>query len=91
MSKGVLVVPHCWKTGIGIAASLHYCIATANCPYFEFMVKELSPSELRRSLVRKDPPVKDGLIELPREPGLGIELDASVMKKFSQPPTSSRI
>ncbi len=85
-AKGVLVVPHCWKTGIGIAASLHYCVATSNCPYFEFMVKELSPSELRRSLVRSEPRIKDGLIEAPLEPGLGIEIDRAVMERFSKPP-----
>ncbi len=85
-AKGVLVVPHCWKTGIGIAASLHYCLATSNCPYFEFMLKELSPSELRWSLVKKEFAVKDGLIDPPDDPGLGIELDGKIIEKFSEPP-----
>jgi len=85
-ARGLLVIPHCWKTGIGIAASLHFCIATSNCPYFEFMVKDLAPSELRRFLVKNEPQVRDGYIELPETPGLGIELDRSVMEKFALKP-----
>ena len=27
--RGKLIVPHCWKTGIGIAASIHLSAATA--------------------------------------------------------------
>ncbi|MFI5419945.1 MAG: mandelate racemase/muconate lactonizing enzyme family protein [Nitrososphaerales archaeon] len=82
-AKGVLVVPHCWKTGIGIAASLHFCIATSNCPYFEFMVRDLAPSELRRYLVKNELQINDGYIDLPEQPGLGVELDRSVMEKFA--------
>ncbi len=82
-SRGVLVVPHCWKTGIGIAASLQFCIATSNCPYFEFMVKDLALSDLRKFLVKNEPQLKDGYIELPEAPGLGIELDRGIIEKFS--------
>jgi L-alanine-DL-glutamate epimerase-like enolase superfamily enzyme len=85
-AKGVLVVPHCWKTGIGIAASLHFCIATSNCPYFEFMVKDLAPSELRRFLVKDEPQIKDGYIEPPETPGLGMELDRDIMERFAMKP-----
>ncbi|HKM76984.1 MAG TPA: mandelate racemase/muconate lactonizing enzyme family protein [Candidatus Bathyarchaeia archaeon] len=81
-SRGVMVVPHCWKTGIGIAASLHFCIATSNCPYFEFLVKELAVSRLRKDLIKKEFPIKDGCIEPPETPGLGIELDRKVMEKY---------
>jgi L-alanine-DL-glutamate epimerase-like enolase superfamily enzyme len=79
--RGVLVIPHCWKTGIGIAASLHFCIATQNCPYFEFLVRELAISELRKNLVKKEFDIRDGYIDLPEAPGLGIELDRSVLER----------
>ena len=29
--RGRLIVPHCWKTGIGIAASAHMAAAIPNC------------------------------------------------------------
>ena len=35
--RGRLIVPHCWKTGIGIAASAHLAAVTPHCPYIEFL------------------------------------------------------
>ena len=32
-----LIVPHCWKSGIGIAASAHLAAACDCCPYIEFL------------------------------------------------------
>jgi L-alanine-DL-glutamate epimerase-like enolase superfamily enzyme len=85
MTRGVLVVPHCWKTGIGIAASLQFCIATENSPYFEFMLKELATSELRKHLVKNEFKVEsDGCIEPPEAPGLGIEIDQAVMDRYAK-------
>jgi L-alanine-DL-glutamate epimerase-like enolase superfamily enzyme len=83
--RGITVIPHCWKTGIGIAASLHFSIANSNCPYFEFELKELVPSELRKHLVKdEDFRIRnDGSIEPPEKPGLGIELDRAVVEKYS--------
>src|SRR5690606_33759625 len=36
-AAGVEVIPHLWKTGISIAAALHFAAASANCPYIEFL------------------------------------------------------
>jgi L-alanine-DL-glutamate epimerase-like enolase superfamily enzyme len=85
-TRGVLVIPHCWKTGIGIAASLHFCLATSNSPYFEFMLREFATSELRKSLVTKEFEIRRGYIQPPESPGLGISLDRTIMKKFSKVP-----
>src|SRR5437762_11686522 len=49
--RGRLIVPHCWKTGIGIAASAQLAAVTACCPYIEFLPAELSESVLRRELI----------------------------------------
>jgi L-alanine-DL-glutamate epimerase-like enolase superfamily enzyme len=80
--RGRLIVPHCWKTGIGIAASAHLSAATAHCPYIEFLPAQLSESALRRELVRDELQMTDGVIPLPQKPGLGIELNYDAMKKF---------
>lgn len=83
--RGVPVIPHCWKTGIGIAASLHFCLATPNCPFFEYhLVTEDAVSELRRSLVKKEFLTRsDGFIEVPENPGLGLEIDRTFMEKHT--------
>ena len=77
-----LIVPHCWKSGIGIAASAHLAAATACCPYIEFLPAELSESALRRELLAHDLAFVDGKIPLPEKPGLGIELNREGLEKF---------
>ena len=80
--KGVLVVPHCWKSAIGIAASAHLSATSSACPYIEFLPSELAESQLRKDLVKKELEVIDGQIPLPQKPGLGIELDDDKLIKY---------
>src|SRR5205823_7641489 len=62
--RGRLVVPHCWKSAIGIAASTHMAAASSACPYIEFLPAELSESPIRTSLVMEEFAVVDGAIAL---------------------------
>ncbi|MFI5459802.1 MAG: mandelate racemase/muconate lactonizing enzyme family protein [Isosphaerales bacterium] len=80
--RGRLIVPHCWKSGIGIAASAHLAAACDHCPYIEFLPVELAESPLRRELLLDDFPVVDGMITLPSSSGLGIELNRDVLEKY---------
>ncbi len=80
--RGRLIVPHCWKTGIGIAASAHMALAVPNCPLIEFLPAELCDSALRRELVNDPLVMKDGKIELPDRPGLGVELNWDAMERY---------
>ena len=81
--RGILVVPHCWKSVIGIAASTHLSATTLSCPYIEFLPKELAESQLRKDLVLEELPVLDGKIHLPEKPGLGIELNEEKLKQYT--------
>jgi L-alanine-DL-glutamate epimerase-like enolase superfamily enzyme len=81
--RGRLVIPHCWKTGIGIAASAHLSAACGHSPYIEFLPAELSESPLRRELVQDELQMKNGRIELPQKPGLGVELNEEVLEQFT--------
>ncbi len=80
--RGKLIVPHCWKTGIGIAASAHMAFATSVCPFIEFLPAKLSDSALRRELVVEDLQLIDGAIGRPDRPGLGVELNPEAVEKF---------
>jgi len=80
--RGRLIVPHCWKSGIGIAASAHLCAATPHCPLIEFLPAALSESRLRRDLTRDHLKLKEGELALPDKPGLGVELDMDAMRRF---------
>jgi L-alanine-DL-glutamate epimerase-like enolase superfamily enzyme len=80
--RGRLVVPHCWKSAIGIAASVHLAAASHCCPYVEFLPAELCESPLRAALVTEDLRVVDGRIALPTGPGLGIALNRDAIAKY---------
>jgi L-alanine-DL-glutamate epimerase-like enolase superfamily enzyme len=80
---GQLVVPHCWKSGIGIAASAHLAAATACCPFIEFLPADLSESALRRELLVSDLRLEAGLVALPDRPGLGIELNRDALARYA--------
>jgi L-alanine-DL-glutamate epimerase-like enolase superfamily enzyme len=74
-----LCVNHSYKTGVNIAASLHFVAALPNTHYFEYCVEQ---GALRKSLTRQTFPVVDGEIAVPEEPGLGIELDEAIVAKY---------
>jgi L-alanine-DL-glutamate epimerase-like enolase superfamily enzyme len=77
-----VVVPHGWKTGITAAAGRHFQAAVPNCPYFEFLSPQLWDSPIRTDLVHPEPEIRDGRMELPEAPGLGVELDEEVVERY---------
>jgi L-alanine-DL-glutamate epimerase-like enolase superfamily enzyme len=82
--RGKLIVPHCWKTGIGAAATAHFAAATSNCRFIEFLPPSVAESALRRDLVQEELQIADGKVDLPRRPGLGIELNAAAVLRFAK-------
>jgi L-alanine-DL-glutamate epimerase-like enolase superfamily enzyme len=81
--RNLRVVPHLWKTGISIAAAVHLAAVTAHCDYIEFLPAELTLSSLRRELTSSDLQMVDGVIPLPTEPGLGIELNREALARYA--------
>ena len=81
--RGVRVVPHLWKTGISIAAAAHLAAITSHCDYIEFLPAELSESGLRKELTRDEIHMADGVIPLPTEPGLGVEVDREALAAYA--------
>lgn len=73
------VVPHCFSTGINLAASLHWM---ASVPTGDLVEYCLRPSPLMRKLVKNLPQVVDGRVAVPDGPGLGIELDQMIIDEF---------
>lgn len=73
------VVNHSFKTGINLAASLHFLAAVPNAFILEYCV---SQSLLRKTLTKQKFEIVNGMAQVPQEPGLGIELDENVVKKY---------
>jgi L-alanine-DL-glutamate epimerase-like enolase superfamily enzyme len=81
--RGMRVVPHLWKTEISIAAALHLAAATPHCDYIEFLPSELSESGLRKDLTDHRLEMVDGVLPLPTQPGLGVEIDRSALAAYA--------
>jgi len=77
--NNILCVPHAFKTGILVAASIHLIAAIPNAPVLEFSVTE---SPIRKGILKTPFELKDGYVSVPQTPGLGIELNDEVIKKY---------
>ena len=77
--NNIQLVPHAFKTGILVAASIQFIAAIPNVPFLEFSVTE---SAIRKELLVKPFVQKGGFIDVPATPGLGIELNTEVIRKY---------
>jgi L-alanine-DL-glutamate epimerase-like enolase superfamily enzyme len=78
--RSILCIPHCYKTNIGLAATLHLSAAASNSPYAEF---PQSNSALNKELTNENFKIlPDGTIELPETPGLGVTLNEDTVTKY---------
>jgi L-alanine-DL-glutamate epimerase-like enolase superfamily enzyme len=77
--QNLLCVPHAFKTGVLVAASIQLIAAIPHAPFLEFSVTE---SAIRKELLINPFKQKDGFVEVPQKPGLGIELNPDIIKKY---------
>jgi D-galactarolactone cycloisomerase len=91
-SLGIQVNPHVWGSPIMIAATLHVSATIPPCPparkpepYAQEPVMEFdrTPSAIRQELCSEPFDQKDGFVEVPTGPGLGIEIDEDALRRLS--------
>jgi L-alanine-DL-glutamate epimerase-like enolase superfamily enzyme len=83
-SRGITIVPHCWKTGISISATAHLAFVTNHCAFIEYLPPQLCHERLRRELACEELELRsDGTIPLPSRPGLGVELDWDIVRRYA--------
>ena len=75
----VEVVPHCFASGVLVAASLHLAAVLDRPTYSEFSVTE---SPLASSVITEPFVLEDGQLRVPDRPGLGIELDDDAVARY---------
>ncbi|MFN6016588.1 MAG: mandelate racemase/muconate lactonizing enzyme family protein [Verrucomicrobiota bacterium] len=81
--RGLIVVPHGWKTAIAVAGLIHYSASLDNCPYIEYPDPELVTAKiLRNELAGPEPELKDGCFSLPTRPGIGVEFNEECVRKY---------
>ena len=77
-SSSVEIVPHCFSSGVLVAASLHF-VATLDRPtWSEYSVAQ---SPLVNGILKMPFVLRDGCLTVPDGPGLGIELDEEAIAR----------
>src|SRR6185503_20660151 len=82
LARGGLVCPGNWSTQILGAATVHLAAWSPITPFVEFAPAEVYDSPLRRELQAAGFPVRDGVIALPRGPGIGYDLPDEIVRRF---------
>jgi L-alanine-DL-glutamate epimerase-like enolase superfamily enzyme len=70
---------HAWSSAVNTAASIALSASTPRC-----LLQELKPDEnpMQHELVDEPFAQRDGWIDVPRKPGLGVEPHESVLRKY---------
>jgi len=87
---GIEVIPHTWGTAIGIHVALHFIANLESIPGRmkrpDFLIEyDQTENALREQLTYPAIEMKDGMLEVPKRPGLGIDVDEEVLQKFAIP------
>jgi D-galactarolactone cycloisomerase len=86
---GIRLSPHVWGTGIGLAAGIHYVAAMPTdphglqSPYPSLVEYDTSVNPLRDELLQEPILPESGMLQVPEGPGLGIEIDEGLLKRFT--------
>ncbi|UMB54079.1 mandelate racemase/muconate lactonizing enzyme family protein [Lutibacter sp. A64] len=87
-ANGIDIIPHTWGTSIGIHVALHFISNLESIPgrmnQPEFLMEyDQTENGLRDKLTFPKIEMKNGLIDVPNRPGLGIDIDEKILHKFS--------
>jgi len=80
VDRGLPVVNHGFTTYINVAAALHFLNSIPNSFILEFVVEE--GTTLRDQITKQKFVARDGFLEIPDAPGLGVELDEKALARF---------
>jgi len=75
----VEIVPHCFSTGVLVAASLHFVAILDRPTWSEFSVAD---SPLVNGILATPFELRDGKLQVPTGPGLGVELDDEMVERM---------
>ncbi len=80
MDRGLPVANHGFTTYINVAAALHFLNSVPNSFICEFVAEE--ETTLRDHITKQRIVAKDGMLDIPSEPGLGLDLDEEAIEKY---------
>ncbi|MGG1554074.1 mandelate racemase/muconate lactonizing enzyme family protein [Paenibacillus ferrarius] len=82
-----MIIPHVWGSGVGLAASLQFIAALPPAPLSlnpeEPMLEyDQSSHPFRAALIQHAITMKDGMVDIPQRPGIGVEIDRDVIATY---------
>jgi D-galactarolactone cycloisomerase len=77
---GVRFIPHGWNTAVGLAADLQLATAFPGTEFVEYLTGSPFIDEITLGGWHLD---KDGMLQIPAKPGLGLELNVEAVEKYS--------
>jgi L-alanine-DL-glutamate epimerase-like enolase superfamily enzyme len=77
---GVRYVPHGWNTAVGLAADLQLVSAIHDTELVEYLTGSPYVDEIAARPWKLD---ADGMLPIPDEPGLGLQLDPAALAKYT--------
>jgi D-galactarolactone cycloisomerase len=88
-AANIALVPHVWGTNVGLAASLQLFASLPHFPerrfpaepFFEY---DRSAHPFREKVTSEKFVLKDGYLDIPDKPGLGISLDLKSVEKYAR-------
>ena len=85
LARGRWFTPHTWTNGIGLLANLHVAAGVGGGPFLEVPYDPPGWTPERRDAFLATPvrPGPDGVVRVPQEPGLGIQLDEDAIRRFA--------
>lgn len=78
--RGLPVANHGFTTYINVAAALHWLNSIPNALICEFVAEE--ETHLREIITRQRIRATDGYLDIPQEPGLGVDLDLDAIAPY---------
>jgi len=78
--------PHNPNAGVNTAAALHVCAGIENLKVLEHMSRDVPWGD---EVIEHDLVVEDGTLEVPDEPGLGVEFDPDAAREHPGEPKDS--
>jgi len=90
-ARNLRTIPHVWGSGIALAAALQFCSAMPLAPYTHRPVPvqnepviefDRTRNPLRDDLLTEQFTLNDGYVAVPNGPGLGVDVDMSVVEQY---------
>jgi D-galactarolactone cycloisomerase len=87
-AANIPLIPHVWGTNVGLAASLQFYASLPHFPERRFAAEpffeyDRSPHPFREEVTLEKFVLKDGYLEIPDRPGLGVRLDLEYLQEHA--------